>query len=105
MKEADANLEQIKNHSHKLTPEDRDSSTMELQEDEVPKDAQDFKVEMNRINDYVTDLKKRTLKTCEEFSEDVKYWAEYKTGIRGFKPWLESSEEKTKGGLSKPSTL
>jgi len=128
MKEADANLDQIKNHSHKLTPEDRVSSTMELQEDvaekvdiinkaiasevdllpqgdEVPKDAQDFKVEMNRINDYVTDLKKRTLKTCEEFSEDVKYWAEYKTGIRGFKPWLESSEEKTKGGLSKPSTL
>ena len=128
MKEADANLDQIKNHSHKLTPEDRVSSTMELQEDvaekvdiinkaiasevdllpqgdEVPKDAQDFKVEMNRINDYVTDLTARTMKTCEQFSEDVKYWAEYKTGIRGFKPWLESSEEKTKGGLSKPSTL
>jgi hypothetical protein len=128
MKEADANLDQIKNHSHKMTPEDRVSCTMELQEDvsekleiikkaiadevdllpqgdEVPKDAKDFKVEMNRINDYVTDLTARTMKTCEQFSEDVKYWAEYKTGIRGFKPWLESSEEKTKGGLSKPSTL
>merc|ERR1712088_947738 len=128
MKEADANLDEIRNHSHKLTPEDRVSSTMELQEDvaekveiinkaiasekdllpqgdEVPKDAKDFKIEMNRIDDYVTDLKKRTLKTCEEFSEDVKYWAEYKTGIRGFRPWLESSEEKAKGGLSKPSTL
>merc|ERR1712088_683209 len=122
------NFDVIRNHSHKLTPEDRVSSTMELQEDvaekveiinkaiasekdllpqgdEVPKDAKDFKIEMNRIDDYVTDLKKRTLKTCEEFSEDVKYWAEYKTGIRGFRPWLESSEGKAKGGLSKPSTL
>merc|ERR1719211_692282 len=45
------------------------------------------------------------MKTCEQFSEDVKYWAEYKTGIREFRPWLESSEEKAKGGLSKPSTL
>merc|ERR1712062_279175 len=32
MKEADANLDQIKNHSHKMTPEDRVSCTMELQE-------------------------------------------------------------------------
>merc|ERR1712184_94915 len=128
MKEADANLDQIKNHSHKMTPEDRVSCTMELQEDvsekveiikkaitdevdllpqgdEVPKDAKDFKDELKRIDDYVTDLQARTLKTCEEFSEDVKYWAEYKTGIREFRPWLESSEEKAKGGLSKPSTL
>merc|ERR1711881_132081 len=42
---------------------------------------------------------------CEHFSEDVKYWAEYKTGIRGFKPWLEASEKRTGGGLSKPQTL
>merc|ERR1711884_314678 len=125
MKEADANLDQIKNHSHKMTPEDRVSCTMELQEDvsekveiikkaitdevdllpqgdEVPKD---FKDELKRIDDYVTDLQARTMKTCEQFSEDVKYWAEYKTGIREFRPWLEISEEKAKGGLSKPSTL
>merc|ERR1712203_680311 len=105
MKEADANLDQIKNHSDKMTPEDRVSCTMELQEDvsekveiikkaitdevdllpqgdEVPKDAKDFKVELKRIDDYVTDLQTRTIKT-----------------------WLESSEEKAKGGLSKPSTL
>merc|ERR1712203_433493 len=43
--------------------------------------------------------------TCEHFSEDVKYWAEYKTGVREFRPWLEASESKAKGGLSKPSTL
>merc|ERR1712018_1047470 len=37
MKEADANLDEIRNHSHKLTPEDRVSSTMELQEDVAEK--------------------------------------------------------------------
>merc|ERR1712083_110703 len=97
-----------------MTPEDRVSCTMELQEDvvakveivvaaiktesellpqgdQVPKDAQDFKDELKRVNDYVT--------------EDVKYWAEYKTGIRGFKPWLEASEKRAGGGLSKPQTL
>merc|ERR1712066_1009829 len=53
----------------------------------------------------VTDLQKRVMTECEHFSEDVKYWAEYKTGIRGFKPWLEASEKRTGGGLSKPQTL
>merc|ERR1711963_436056 len=128
MKEADGQLHDIKNKSDKMTPEDRVSCTMELQEDvaakfeivintiktevdllpqgdQVPKDAQDFKDELKRINDYVTDLQKRVMTECEHFSEDVKYWAEYKTGIRGFKPWLEASETRTGGGLSKPQTL
>ena len=45
------------------------------------------------------------MKECDNFSEDVKYWAQYKTGIRCFKPWLESSEGKSKEGLAKPQTL
>merc|ERR1719323_1986541 len=128
MKEADNQLNDIKNNSDTMTPEDRVSCTMELQEDvtakvdivvaaiktendllpqgdQVPKDAQDFKDELKRINEYVTDLQKRVMTECEHFSEDVKYWAEYKTGIRGFKPWLEASETRTGGGLSKPQTL
>merc|ERR1711983_343054 len=128
MTQADSQLNDIKNNSDSLTPEDRVSCTMELQEDvaekvavikaaikteadllpqgdSVPKDAQDYKDELKRINDYVTDLQKRVMTECEHFSEDVKYWAEYKTGIRGFKPWLEASEKRTGGGLSKPQTL
>merc|ERR1719225_2621945 len=92
MKEADANLDEIRNHSHKLTPEDRVSSTMELQEDVAEK------VEI--INKAIAS-EKDLLPQGDEVPEDVKYWAEYKTGIRGFRPWLESSEEKAKGGLSK----
>jgi len=128
MKDADSQLNDIKNNSDTMTPEDRVSCTMELQEDvsakvdivlaaiktesdllpqgdQVPKDAQDFKDELKRINDYVTDLQKRVMTECEHFSEDVKYWAEYKTGIRGFKPWLEASEKRATQGLSKPQTL
>merc|ERR1711953_880432 len=128
MTQADSQLNDIKNNSDTMTPEDRVSCTMELQEDvaekvavikaaikteadllpqgdEVPKDAMDFKAELKRIDDYVTDLQKRVMTECEHFSEDVKYWAEYKTGIREFRPWLEASEKRATGGLSKPQTL
>ena len=45
------------------------------------------------------------MKECDNFSEDVKYWAEYKTGIKSFRPWLENAEKKSGEGLSKPQTL
>merc|ERR1712168_524332 len=128
MKEAEGQLHDIKNNSDKMTPEDRVSYTMELQEDvaskveiikaniageqellpqgdKVPQDAQDYKDELKRIEEFVLDLQKKVMKECDNFSEDVKYWAEYKTGIKSFKPWLESAENKSKEGLSKPQTL
>merc|ERR1711963_27232 len=104
MKEAETQLNDIKNNSDKMTPEDRVSYTMELQEDvaakveiikaniagetellpqgeKVPQDAQDYKDELKRIETFVLDLQKKVMKECDNFSEDVKYWAEYKTGI------------------------
>merc|ERR1711942_628386 len=128
MKEADTQLHDIKNTSDKMTPEDRVSYTMELQEDvaakvkiieapvageldllpqgdKVPQDADDYKIELKRIQDFVADLQTRVKKECDNFSEDVKYWAEYKTGIKEFKPWLENAEVKSKEGLAKPQTL
>merc|ERR1712165_390622 len=82
MKEAEGQLHDIKNKSDKMTPEDRVSYTMELQEDvdakveiikaniateqdllpqgdKVPQDAQDYKDELKRIEQFVTDLAKR----------------------------------------------
>merc|ERR1712203_190927 len=38
-------------------------------------------------------------------SEDVKYWAEYRTGIKEFNPWLAECEMSITSGLSKPSDL
>jgi soluble cytochrome b562 len=128
MKEAETQLNDIKNNSDKMTPEDRVSYTMELQEDvaakveiikaniagetellpqgeKVPQDAQDYKDELKRIETFVLDLQKKVMKECDNFSEDVKYWAEYKTGIKSFRPWLEGAEGKSTEGLSKPQTL
>jgi len=121
-------LDDIKNSSDKMAPEDRVARTMDLQEDiaakaevikknaetelnllpqgdKVPADAQDFKKELARITQYVMDLQEKVKKECDAFSEDVKYWAEYKTGIKEFIPWLNSAEKSSTDGLSKPSNL
>merc|ERR1711994_711240 len=125
---AEGNLNDITNHSDQMTPEDRVSHTMELQEDvaskvvlikqciaeelellpqgdKVPQDAEDHKEELKRIETFVTDLQQKVMKQCDAFSEDVKFWAEYRTGIKSFKPWLEEAEKRATGGLSKPQTL
>merc|ERR1712083_763126 len=104
--------------SASMAPEDRVARTMDLQEDiaakelellpqgdAVPADAQDFKDELNRIMKYVEDLQGKVAIECDKYSEDVKFWAEYKTGIKEFTPWLASSEGATGEGLSKPTNL
>merc|ERR1711992_82201 len=128
MAEATKELEDIKCAAGSMLPEDRVARTMDLQEDiaakveilknnagtelellpqgdKVPQDAQDYKDELNRITKYVTDLQAKTKKECDNFSEDVKYWAEYRTGIKEFTPWLVKSESSCTEGLSKPSNL
>ena len=128
MQDADKQLKDIKEARDSMTPEDRVSYTMELQEDvaakvviiqenikkeegllpqgdKVPQDAQDFKEELKRIEQFVIDLQKKVIKECESYSEDVKFWAEYKTGIKQFTPWLESVEKKSQEGLKKPETF
>ena len=73
--------------------------------EKVPQDAEDHKIELKRIETFVTELQKKVMTQCDHFSEDVKFWAEYKTGIKSFKPWLEEAEKRATGGLSKPQTL
>merc|ERR1740128_876768 len=120
-------LEDIKSASDKMAPEDRVARTMDLQEDiaakveiikknietelallpqgeKVPQDAQEHKDELNRISKYVTDLQAKVKKECDNFSEDVKYYAEYKTGLKEFLPWMEAMESSSTEGLAKPSS-
>merc|ERR1719431_1370262 len=54
------------------------------QGDKVPADAQVFKDELARITKYVTELQANTKIECDKYSNDVKYWAEYRTGIKEF---------------------
>merc|ERR1712051_156116 len=115
-------LEDIKNSSDKMAPEDCVARTMDLQEDiaakfeiikantaaelellpqgeKVPEDAQAHKDELNRITKYVSDLQEKVKTECDNF------WAEYKTGIKEFAPWLAQAEVASTDGLSKPSDL
>merc|ERR1711874_752055 len=128
MQAATAELNDIKTASGSMLPEDRVARTMDLQEDiaakieilkanavteaellpqgdKVPADAQAFKDELARITKYVTDLQANTKIECDKYSNDVKYWAEYRTGIKGFTPWLVAAEKTAAEGLSKPSDL
>merc|ERR1711976_708157 len=128
MMSATKELEDIKNSCDKMAPEDRVARTMDLQEDiaakmkiikasietelnllpqgeKVPQDAQAHKDEMTRIHTYMVDLQDKVKKECDNFSEDVKYWAEYKTGIKEFLPWLTAVEADSTNGLAKPSSL
>jgi len=128
MQAATAELNDIKTASGSMLPEDRVARTMDLQEDiaakieilkvnaateldllpqgdKVPADAQAFKDELNRITKYVTDLQANTKIECDKYSNDVKYWAEYRTGIKEFSPWLVAAEKTAAEGLTKPSDL
>merc|ERR1711881_307855 len=115
---ATAELTDIKEASGAMLPEDRVARTMDLQEDiaakleilkgcaatekellpqgdKVPADAQVFKDELARITKYVTDLQANTKIECDKYSNDVKFWAEYRTGIKEFTPWLVGAEKAT----------
>merc|ERR1712121_41442 len=128
MEAATAELKDIKEASGSMLPEDRVARTMDLQEDiaakleilktcvateqellpqgeKVPADAQVFKDELNRIIKYVEELQANTKIEWDKYSNDVKYWAEYRTGIKEFSPWLASAEKAATEGLSKPSDL
>merc|ERR1712024_207122 len=108
---ATAELKDIKEASGAMLPEDRVARTMDLQEDiaakleilktcaateaellpqgdKVPADAQVFKDELARIVKFVEELQAYTKIECDKFSNDVKFWAEYRTGIKEFNPWL-----------------
>merc|ERR1712203_662437 len=125
---ATAELEDIKEASGGMLPEDRVARTMDLQEDiaakleilkanaareldllpqgdKVPADAQAFKDELKRITDYVVKLQSDTKVECDKYSNDVKYWAEYRTGIKEFSPWLAGAEKSAAEGLAKPASL
>merc|ERR1712109_239263 len=125
---ATAELKDIKEASGGMLPEDRVARTMDLQEDiaakleilkanaarelellpqgdKVPADAQASKDELKRITDYVVKLQAETKIECDKYSNDVKFWAEYRTGIKEFSPWLAGAEKSAAEGLSKPSSL
>merc|ERR1712226_1667596 len=125
---ATAELKDIKEASGAMLPEDRVARTMDLQEDiasksavlaeaaatelallpqgdKVDPNAQAFKDELKRITDYVSKLAADPKIECDKYSNDVKFWAEYRTGIKEYSPWLAGAEKATAEGLAKPADL
>lgn len=39
------------------------------------------------------------------FLQDVKFWAEFQTGIKEFEPWIKNAEDRKAKGLVKPTSL
>merc|ERR1712241_1532114 len=50
-------------------------------------------------------MEEEVKKECSKFSEDVKFWAEFQTGIKEFEPWIKKAEIRKNMGLQKPCTL
>merc|ERR1712013_481084 len=69
-----------------LTAFDGSLKSIDAWKDAATADAQAFKDELARITKYVTELQANTKIECDKYSNDVKFWAEYRTGIKEFSP-------------------
>merc|ERR1712012_773983 len=102
MVQATGELTAIRDAAGSMLPEDRVARTMDLQEDIASK-LQVLKANTATEKDLLPQGDKPPQDAQD--SKDVKYWAEYRTGIKEFSPWLAECEKSVTGGLSKPSDL
>merc|ERR1719499_135398 len=122
-------LDGIKNPVELLSPEDRVTKTMEGQEDinkksefcgkqetekaeifpkqgeKVSSDAKKFIERLKKVRDELNKLDAEIKAECAKFSEDVKYFAEFQTGIKAFDPWMKKAEQRIIDGLKQPKSL
>jgi len=122
-------LDLIKSPPEEMSPEDRVTKSMELQEDlnkkseftkkleqekddifpkageKVSSDAKKFIERLKKVRSTLDALEEEASSECAKFSEDVKFWAEFQTGIKVFEPWMKSSESRKAEGLRKPVSL
>merc|ERR1719499_2862990 len=122
-------LDGIKNPVELLSPEDRVTKTMEGQEDinkksefcgkqeaekeeifpkqgeKVSSDAKKFIERLKIVRQELNKLDEEIKFECAKFSEDVKYFAEFQTGIKAFDPWMKKAEQKISDGLMQPKSL
>jgi len=122
-------LDCIKNPPEEMSPEDRVTKSMELQEDlnkksdftkkletekedifpkqgeKVSSDAKKFIERLKKVRATLDALDAEVSGECAKFSEDVKYWAEFQTGIKVFEPWMKNAEARKTSGLQKPTSL
>merc|ERR1719295_2378883 len=122
-------LDCIKSPPQEMSPEDRVTKSMELQEDlnkkseftkklevekeeifpkqgeKVSSDAKKFIERLKKVRTTLDALDGEVSGECAKFSEDVKFWAEFQTGIKVFEPWMKNAEIRKVSGLQKPVSL
>merc|ERR1712180_580971 len=122
-------LDGIRNPTELLSPEDRVTKTMEVLEDinkksefcgkqetekaeifpkqgeKVSSDAKKFIERTKKVRDELNKLDAEIKAECAKFSEDVKYFAEFQTGIKAFDPWMKKAEQRIIDGLKQPKSL
>jgi len=122
-------LDMIKNPPSEMSPEDRVTKSMELQEDlnkkseftkkletekeelfpkageKVSSDAKKFIERLKKVRTTLNALDDEVSGECAKFSEDVKFWAEFQTGLKVFEPWMKNAEIRKISGLQKPTSL
>merc|ERR1719412_3223315 len=122
-------LDGIKNPTELLSPEDRVTKTMEVQEDinkksdfcgkqetekadifpkqgeKVSSDAKKFMERLKTVRNELNNLDAEIKSECAKFSEDVKYFAKFQTGIKAFEPWMKKAEQRIMDGLMQPKSL
>merc|ERR1711963_1298541 len=95
---ATAELKDIKEASGSMLPEDRVARTMDLQEDiaaklEIIKECAATEAALFPQGSGVDAHAQAFKDECDKYSNDVKFWAEYRTGIKEYSPWLAGAEK------------
>merc|ERR1711884_873383 len=129
LEEGRKKLDMVKSPTELLTPEDRVTKSMEFAEDlhkksefcgkqeaekeeifpkqgeKMSSDAKKFVERLKNVRSELNKLDEEIKAECAKFSEDVKYFAEFQTGIKAFDPWMKKAEQRIIDGLKQPKSL
>ena len=68
-------------------------------------DAKAFITMLKEVSSSLRKLSEETNILCTKYADDVKFWAQFQTGLAIFSPWLQKNEDKIKKGLARPAGL
>ena len=64
-----------------------------------------FSDRMSKVQETQTNLLEEVKRESVKFGDDVKYLAEFTSGMKKFDPWIEKAEKKKDKGMPKPNNL
>jgi len=94
---------QVENFGEKMTYWDQTLAPQEPAEN--TDDSQAFIGRLTTIRETQTKLYDEIKKECSKYGDDVKYLADFTTGVKKFGPWIDASETRKKAGMKKPTDL